>query len=68
MTGVQTCALPISEEDFNNLSEYTKEEKEKILTNFAAKHKLSKEEALIDINKGLNSDKKGTIDKLNECF
>ena len=55
-------------EDFNNLSEYTNEEKKKILATFASKHGLSEQEALLDINKGLNEDKQGTIDNLNECF
>ena len=57
-----------TKENFNNLSEYTNEEKKKILATFASKHGLSEQEALLDINKGLNKDKQGTIDKLNECF
>ena len=57
-----------TKENFNNLSEYTNEEKKKILATFASKHGLSEQEALLDINKGLNEDKQGTIDNLNECF
>jgi hypothetical protein len=55
-------------EDFNTLLEFTEEEKQIIISTFASKHGLSEQEALLDINKGLNEDKQGTIDKLNECF
>jgi|694.fasta_scaffold25243_1 hypothetical protein len=55
-------------ENFNDLSEYTDEEKIKVLDAFSSKYNISKEEALIDINKSLNTNKEGTINKLNECF
>ena len=64
----QQTIVEETKENFNNLSEYTNEEKKKILATFASKHSLSEQEALLDINKGLNKDKQGTIDKLNECF
>lgn len=57
-----------TKENFNNLSEYTNEEKSKILTTFASKYNISEQKALEDINKSLKADKQGTIDKLNECF
>jgi len=59
----------ISEEnEFYNLSEFTKEEKQIILTTFANKYSITEQQALEDINKALLSDKEGTIEKLKECF
>lgn len=57
-----------TKENFNNLSEYTNEEKKKILTTFASKYNISEQQALDDINKALKENKQGTIDNLNECF
>jgi len=68
---LQTQEQPIVEEtkeNFNNLSEYTNEEKKKILTTFASKYNISEQQALDDINKALKENKQGTIDNLNECF
>jgi hypothetical protein len=65
---VEQPIIEETKENFNNLSEYTNEEKKKILTTFASKYNISEQKALEDINKSLKADKQGTIDKLNECF
>ena len=54
--------------EFNNLVEFTNEEKKTILTTFANKYKISEHQALEDINKALTSNKEETIEKLKECF
>jgi hypothetical protein len=67
-TEVNNSKVEVVNNSFNNLSEYTNEEKSKILTTFASKYNISEQKALEDINKSLKADKQGTIDKLNECF
>ena len=55
--------------EFNSLPEFTNEQREQILTNFAKKHyQGDKTLALKRINEALSKDRKNTIDKLKECY
>ena len=47
---------------------FTKERQEEILTNFAKKHSMSKQEALSYINNALVKNREDVIAKLNECY
>ncbi|MCX6711676.1 MAG: hypothetical protein NT139_01390, partial [Candidatus Woesearchaeota archaeon] len=53
---------------FDELTEFTDERKQEIIINFAAKHKMSEEEAENYINESLAKDKENTINKLKECY
>jgi len=53
---------------FDELTEFTNQRKQEIITNFTAKHKMSKEEAINYINEALVKDKENTINKLKECY
>jgi hypothetical protein len=55
-------------ETFDKLTEFTDDRKQEIITNFAAKHKMSKEEVTNYINEALIKDKENTINKLKECY
>jgi hypothetical protein len=51
---------------FDSLTEFTPERKEEILTNFAAKHKMTKEQAKAYIDQALQKDPQGTLQALNK--
>jgi len=66
-----TGDIPVSIQEaitFDELTEFTDERKQEIITNFAAKHKMSEEEATDYINEALAKDKENTINKLKECY
>lgn len=65
---IETVASEVISENFNDLNEFTEEEKETKLTNFADKYNMSKEQALNYINEALVKDRQSVIDKLKECF
>jgi hypothetical protein len=57
--------------DFKTISEFTTERKREILSNFAAKHKLTEQKAYDYINEALNDKTKNPTDiinKLKECY
>ena len=59
----------VNEDVFNSLTEFTNEQREQILTNFAKKHyQGDKVAALKRINEAISKDKQNTIDKLKECY
>ena len=53
---------------FDTLTEFGGERKQEIITNFAAKHKMTEEQAKEDINQALQKDRENTIAKLKECY
>ena len=55
--------------DFKELPDFTTERKREIITNFAAKHKMTKDEAYKHINNALViGDRDSVIKKLKECY
>jgi hypothetical protein len=62
---IETQATPTN---YNDLNEFTAEEKESKLINFAEKYKMSQEEALNYINEALVKDRESVINKLKDCF
>lgn len=53
---------------YNKLNEFTDQEKESKLINFADKYNMSQEEALKYINEALVKDRESVINKLKDCF
>lgn len=53
---------------FDTLTEFGGERKQEIITNFAAKHKMTEEQAKEYINQALQKDRENTIAKLKECY
>jgi hypothetical protein len=60
--------LDLFSTQFDALKDFTKERKEEIVNNFKNKHKMSTEQALRDINKGLELDKETMIQNLKDCY
>ena len=54
--------------DFNLLTEFTAEQKQNILNTFVEKYKVSEQEAIDNINKGLQENKQATIEQLKKCY
>jgi hypothetical protein len=54
--------------NYNELNEFTEQEKESKLINFAEKYNMSKEQALEYINEALVKDRESVINKLKDCF
>ena len=54
--------------NFDTLTELSGERKQEIITNFAAKHKMTEEQAKEYINEALQKDRENTIAKLKECY
>lgn len=54
--------------NFDNLTEFSSERKQEILTNFAAKHKMTQEQAINYINEALQKNRSEVIAKLKECY
>jgi hypothetical protein len=54
--------------NFDTLTELSGERKQEIITNFAAKHKMTEEQAKEYINQALQKDRENTIAKLKECY
>lgn len=55
-------------EDFGTITEFTEEQKKTILSNFAAKHKMTEEAAKAYINDALAKDKNNVLKILKECY
>lgn len=53
---------------FTELKEFTEEQKQNILTNFAQKYNMTEPQAIQYINEALSKDRKKVIDKLKECY
>jgi hypothetical protein len=53
---------------FDTLEDFTPERKQEIISNFAAKHKMTEEQTKNYINESLQKDKENTIAKLKECY
>ena len=58
----------ITEDTFDTLEGFTPERKEEILQNFAAKHKMTNDQAKEYINNALIENKEEVINKLNDCY
>lgn len=54
--------------DFNSITEFTPERKEQIISGFSSQFKLTREQALANINDALQIDREGTINLLKECY
>jgi hypothetical protein len=54
--------------NFDQLADFTSERKQEIIGNFAAKHKMTEEQAKEYINQALQKDRENTIAKLKECY
>ena len=54
--------------DFNLLTEFTAEQKQNILNTFVEKYKVSEQEAIDNINKGLKENRQSTIEQLKKCY
>ena len=59
---------PSSTIDFNSITEFTPERKEQIISGFSSQFKLTREQALANINDALQIDREGTINLLKECY
>ena len=49
-------------------SSFTAEQKQNILNTFVEKYKVSEQEAIDNINKGLKENRQSTIEQLKKCY
>ncbi len=68
--GGELTAAPVNKgiSNYDNLKEFTDQEKESKLINFAEKYNMSQEQALAYINAALDKDRENVINKLKDCF